>query len=53
LYEYAFYHRIDLIVFVTHHRKFWENILHKSVTNSALLTSDLPILVIHSDDDQG
>lgn len=53
LYEYAFYHRIDLMVFVTHHRKFWENILHKSVTNSALLTSDLPVLVIHSDDDQG
>jgi nucleotide-binding universal stress UspA family protein len=53
LYEYAFYHRTDLLVFVTHHRKFWENILHKSVTNSALLTSDLPVLVIHSDDDQG
>ena len=53
LYEYAFYHRIDLMVFVTHHRKFWENILHKSVTNSALLTSDLPVLVIHSDGDQG
>jgi nucleotide-binding universal stress UspA family protein len=53
LYEYAFYHRIDLMVFVTHHRKFWDNILHKSVTNSALLTSDLPVLVIHSDDDQG
>lgn len=53
LYEYAFYHRTDLMVFVTHHRKFWENILHKSVTNSALLTSDLPVLVIHSDDDQG
>jgi len=52
LYEYAFYHRIDLMVFVTHHRTFWEKILHKSVTNNALLTSDLPILIIHSDDDQ-
>lgn len=51
LYEYAFYHRIDLFVFVTHQRSFWENILHKSITNEALVSSDLPILVIHSDDD--
>jgi len=51
LYEYAFFHRIDLMVFVTHHRTFWDNILHKSVTNEVLTTSDIPILVIHSDDD--
>ncbi len=51
LYEYAFYHRIDLMVFVTHHRNFWDNILHKSVTNEVLTSSDIPILVIHSDDD--
>lgn len=51
LYEYAFYHRIDLLVFVTRHRSLWENILHKSVTNEVLSSSDLPILVIHSDDD--
>ncbi len=51
LYEYAFYHRIDLMVFVTHHRAFWDNILHKSVTNEVLASCDIPILVIHSDDD--
>jgi nucleotide-binding universal stress UspA family protein len=51
LYEYAFYHRIDLLVFVTHQRNFWDNILHKSITNVALLSSDLPVLVIHADDD--
>lgn len=51
LYEYAFYHQIDLLVFVTHHRAFWDNILHKSVTNEVLASSDIPILVIHSDDD--
>ncbi|MFN0174748.1 MAG: universal stress protein [Saprospiraceae bacterium] len=51
LYEYAFYHRIDLMVFVTHHRNFWDNILHKSVTNEVLTSSDIPILVMHSDDD--
>jgi nucleotide-binding universal stress UspA family protein len=51
LYEYSFYHHIDLLVFVTHQRTFWENILHKSITNVALLSSDLPVLVIHADDD--
>ncbi|MBL7807414.1 MAG: universal stress protein [Saprospiraceae bacterium] len=51
LYEYAFYHRIDLLVFVTHHRSFWDNILHKSITNEVLASSDLPLLIIHSDDD--
>jgi nucleotide-binding universal stress UspA family protein len=51
LYEYAFYHRISLLVFVTHQRTLWDNILHKSVTNEAIASSDLPILVIHSDDD--
>jgi nucleotide-binding universal stress UspA family protein len=51
IYEYAFYHRIDLLVFVTHQRAFWDNILHKSVTNEVLASSDIPILVIHSDDD--
>lgn len=51
LYEYAFYHRIDLMVFVTHHRTFWDNILHKSVTNEVLTSCDIPILVMHSDDD--
>ncbi|MCB0525466.1 MAG: universal stress protein [Saprospiraceae bacterium] len=51
LYEYSFYHRIDLLVFVTHHRNFWDTILHKSITNIALLSSDIPVLIIHSDND--
>jgi nucleotide-binding universal stress UspA family protein len=51
LYEYAFYHRIDLLIFVTHQRAFWDNLLHKSVVNEAIASSDLPILVMHSDDD--
>ena len=51
LYEYSFYHHIDLLVFVTHQRTFWDNILHKSISNVALLSSDLPVLIIHADDD--
>lgn len=51
MFEYAFYHRIDLLSFVTYQRSFWDNILHKSVTNEALASSSLPILVVHSDAD--
>jgi nucleotide-binding universal stress UspA family protein len=49
--EYAFQHGIDLMVFVTHQRGFWENLLHKSITRKALLGAGLPLLVMHSDDD--
>lgn len=51
LYEYSFYHRIQLLVFVTHHRNIWDNLLHKSVTQEVLMSSNLPVLVIHSDGD--
>lgn len=53
LYEYAFYHRIRLLVFVTCQRSFWDNLLHKSITDEALASSDLPMLVIHAGDDLG
>jgi nucleotide-binding universal stress UspA family protein len=51
LQEYAFYHRIGLMVFVTRHRRFWENLLHQSISQQALFSGDLPVLVIHADDD--
>ena len=52
LYDYALYHRIELLVFVTHQRNFWQNILHRSITREAAVSSDhLPMLIIHSDDD--
>ncbi len=49
--EYAFNNRVDLMVFVTHHRGFWENLLHKSITREAVLGAGLPVLVLHSDND--
>lgn len=49
--EYAFHNGIDLMVFVTHQRNFWEMLLHKSITRKALLGAGLPVLVMHSDDD--
>lgn len=49
--EYAWQNRIDMMVFVTHQRGFWETLLHKSITRKALLGAGLPVLVMHSDDD--
>jgi nucleotide-binding universal stress UspA family protein len=49
--EYALFHRIDLLIFVTRRRSFWENLLHESTTQNALLSGAFPILVIHADDD--
>lgn len=49
--EYAFQNHIDLMVFVTHQRGFWETLLHKSITRKALLGAGSPVLVMHSDDD--
>jgi nucleotide-binding universal stress UspA family protein len=49
--EYALMHRIDLLVFVTRQRSFWEGLLHQSISRQALLTSQLPVLVIHADND--
>ena len=52
LYDYSLFHRIELLVFVTHQRSAWENILHRSITREAAVSTDyLPVLIIHSDDD--
>lgn len=49
LHEYAFDHRIDLFVFVTHQRSFWAELLHHSITREMLLHTSTPVLVIHTD----
>lgn len=51
LHEYAFEHRIGLFVFVTHHRSFWEDLLHHSISKEMLLHTSTPVLVIHADSD--
>ena len=50
LYDYAVSHRVDALVFVTHQRRFWENLLHRSVTTDAVAGAHLPILVLHLED---
>ena len=43
---------IDMMCFVSNHRNFWQNLVHKSVTENMALSSTLPILVIHIDDNE-
>ena len=49
LYDFALEQRIDLIVFVTHQRPFWEQLIHNSVTLNALKNAKWPILVLHAE----
>ena len=48
--RYAGDHEVDLFVMVTMHRKFWENIVHRSMTRQMAIHSKIPILVLYSDD---
>lgn len=48
--EYVLQKGIDLIVMVTHHRKFWDRLYHKSMTKSMLLHTKVPMLVLHLED---
>jgi len=49
LHEYAYDNRIDLYVFVTHRRSFWEELLHHSISKEMLLHTSSPVLIIHAD----
>ena len=48
--RYAEDNDVDQLVMVTKHRKFWENMLHKSITRQVAVHSKLPILILHVDD---
>ncbi len=41
---------IDLMVFASKHRNFWESLMHKSITENMTLSTDTPIMVVHKDD---
>jgi len=45
--EYALENNIDLLVNVTKERKFWDNLLHRSVTKQLVLNAKTPLLVLH------
>jgi nucleotide-binding universal stress UspA family protein len=48
--RYAASNDIDLMAFVSKHRSFWENLMHKSVTQNIAISSHTPMLVMHIDD---
>lgn len=48
LLEYADSQHVDLLIFVSKHRNFWEKIIHKSATREMALHSKLPMLVFHT-----
>lgn len=48
--EYAQKRQIDLAVFVTKHRNFWENLMHRSQTKRMAIHTKTPLLVLHLND---
>ncbi len=50
LYTYADSMHADLMIIVTKHRNFFENLIHNSLTESISADAHLPVLVLHSDE---
>lgn len=41
---------INIMAFVSEHRNFWESLVHKSITENSAISTTIPMLVIHLDD---
>lgn len=48
--DYCLKNKVDLVVSVTHHRKFWDSFIHHSITKDLAWQAHLPILCLHTDD---
>ena len=48
--SYCLKNKVDLVVSVTHHRKFWDSLIHHSITKDLAWQAHLPILCLHTDD---
>ena len=48
--KYCFSKNINMMVFVSQYRNFWEALTQKSITESILLSTTIPIMVIHAAD---
>lgn len=48
--KYAKEETIDWFVFVSKHRNFWQNIIHRSISQNVAFATAKPILVMHLDD---
>lgn len=47
---YAVDNDVDLISIVTHHRSFWENLIHRSTTKQLAFNTNIPLMVLHWED---
>jgi nucleotide-binding universal stress UspA family protein len=48
--KYADKKGIDWFIFVSKHRNFWQNMIHRSISQKIAMTTTKPILVMHLDD---
>ncbi len=48
--NYCLKNKVDFVISVTHHRKFWDSIMHHSITKDLAWQAHLPILCLHTDD---
>lgn len=48
--KYSTAHRINLMVFVSKYRGFWENLRSKSVIQNMAISTDIPMMVLHLED---
>lgn len=48
--KYSEAHRIDLMVFVSRHRGFWESLRYKSVIQNMAISTNTPMMVLHLED---
>ncbi len=49
--KYSESQNINLIAFVSKHRNFWKNLIHHSITENAAISTTIPMMVIHLDDE--
>lgn len=49
--NYSSMNRIDLMAFASKKRGFWSNLMHTSITENVSVSSDMPMLVMHSIDE--
>ncbi len=50
LFSYASNHTADLLIIISEHRDFWQQIARRSMTRQIVLQSTIPVLVLHEDE---
>lgn len=48
--KYVYKNDINFIAFVRKHRNFWQNLMHSSVTEKVAISTEIPMMIMHSDD---